>query len=388
MTSMTAVYSPRILIMSLSTANFAVGMGAFVVIGVLSPIIADFDLTSASAGWIMTAYAIAYAIGSPLAVALTGSMGRRTVMTVGLAIFTGAMLLAALAPAFEVLVLARIFAALGAGVISPVAAGVAAAASKPEERGKALAAAFFGLTLAQVLGVPVGAWLGYSFGWQTVFVITALLSLIALVAIWRIVPRDMAFQVNSLGSLGAALTDPKTILAILFTVFTMGAVYTLYTYTAPVLEARMGFGRDGVSLYLLGFGLGAVVGNLLGGWMTDRVGAFRTLVFVSLAHIVLMPVFAVLPLPHWLLYAHCFVWSVAGWSFAASQQFRLVSLGPERANVMLALNAAAIYVGVSFGSAIGGATIDLLGLDALGLVGSFIAVLALITLALSERIAR
>lgn len=386
MTGMTAHASPRLLITSLSAANFAVGMGAFVVIGVLSPIVDDFSLSDAEGGWIMTSYAIAYAIGSPLTVALTGGLARRFVIAIGLAIFIMSMLLASIATSFSVLIVARILGALGAGMISPVAAGVAAAASKPEERGKALAAAFFGLTLAQVLGVPIGAWLGYSFGWETVFVITAVLGLIALGAIWRIVPRDMPFQVNSLSSLGAALGDLRTILAILFTVFTMGAVYVFYTYAALVLETRMGFGRDGVSLYLLTFGLGAVVGNLLGGWMTDKVGAFYTLVFVSVMHIALMPVFSYLPLPQWALYLHAFIWSVGGWSFAASQQFRLVSLGPERANVMLALNAAAIYVGVSFGSYTGGAAINRFGVDGLGIVGALVAVLALLTLVLSERV--
>ncbi len=375
----------RLLIPSLSAANFAIGMGGFVVIGILAPIRDDFGLSSADAGWIMTAYAIAYAIGSPLGVALTGSVGRRTVLATGLSIFTFAMILAALAPGLEVLIASRVLAALGAGLVTPVAAGVAAAASPPEKRGKALAAAFFGLTLAQVLGVPAGAWLGYTFGWPFVFVATGVLALVALAGILALVPRGMPFQVNSLTTLGQALRDGQTMLAVLFTVFIMGAIYVFYTYTAPVMEARMGFERDGISLYLLMFGCGAVAGNLLGGWLTDRIGAFNTLLFVAVAQTLLMPVFSFLPLPTVVVYGHAFLWSVCGWSFAASQQSRLVSLGPERASVMLALNAAAIYVGVSFGSLVGGVALKTYGMDALGVTGAGIAVLAVLALFASRK---
>ncbi|MEL7466355.1 MAG: MFS transporter [Pseudomonadota bacterium] len=386
--STTGARAHRLLIFALSAANFAVGMGAFVVIGVLTPVAESFALTEAQAGWMMTAYALAYAVGSPTLVALTGGMARRTVLAIGLGTVTAAILATALAPSAGFLFAMRVLTGVGAGLITPVAAGVAAAASPPEQRGKALAAAFFGLTLAQVLGVPVGAWIGYTFGWEVVFLLNAALCFAALVAILMLVPGDMPFQVNSLATLGAALSDLKTVLAIMFTALIMGAVYVFYTYVAPVLETRMGFSRDGVSLFLLAFGVGAVFGNLLGGYLTDRIGAYRTLIFVAVSQIVLLPVYSILPLAEWLLYAHAVLWAVCGWSFAASQQFRLISLAPERQNVMLALNAAAIYVGVSLGAWIGGAVLEAAGLDALGYAGAGVAVLALAVLVLSERARR
>ncbi|MEO1612133.1 MAG: MFS transporter, partial [Pseudomonadota bacterium] len=336
----------------------------------------------------MTAYAIAYAVGSPTLVALTGGVARRTVLAIGLGLASLAVAATAFAPNAETLFAMRVLTGIGAGLITPVAAGVAAAASPPETRGKALAAAFFGLTLAQVLGVPVGAWIGYTFGWELVFLLNAALCLAALIAILMLVPGDMAFQVNSLATLGAALSDLKTVLAVMFTALIMGAVYVFYTYVAPILETRMGFSRDGVSLFLLAFGVGAVFGNLLGGYLTDRIGAYRTLIFVAATQILLLPVYSFLPLPEWLLYVHAVIWAVCGWSFAASQQFRLISLAPERQNVMLALNAAAIYVGVSLGAWIGGLTLEIADLNALGITGAGVAALALATLLLSERVRR
>lgn len=384
---MTAAATPRsLLIPSLSMANFAIGMGAFVVIGVLTPIADAFSLTSAEAGWVVTSYAFAYAVCSPLSVALTGAVSRRTVLAAGLGLFALASILGGFAPNAETLFASRVLAALGAGVVTPVAAGVAAAASPPGQRGKALAAAFFGLTLAQVLGVPAGAWAGYTFGWRTVLFATAALSLIGLAGVLAFVPRAMPFQANSLATLGAALRDLKTCLAVLFTTLVMAAIYVFYTYTAPVLEGRLGFSRDGVTLFLLAFGFGAVAGNLLGGWLTDRIGAFRTLIFVAAAQIALLPVFSAPPLPVWAIFGHAFVWSACGWCFASSQQVRLVSLAPERQNVMLALNAAAIYVGVSLGAYVGGAALEAFGLGALGWAGALVAVLALGVLIASERV--
>ena len=106
----------------------------------------------------------------------------------------------------------------------------------------------------------------------------------------------------------------------------------------------------GISLFLLAFGTGAVFGNLLGGWLTDRMGTTRTLMVVCAAQFLFLPVFSFLPVAEWVLYAVAFTWSVGGWCFAASQQARLVALAPDKQNVMLALNAAAIYVGVSIGA--------------------------------------
>ncbi|MEM7268134.1 MAG: MFS transporter, partial [Pseudomonadota bacterium] len=146
---------------SLAAANFAVGIGGFVTVGVLTPMGEAFGISAAEAGLVMTIYAVAYAIGSPLAVAATGGIARKNVLSLGLTLFGLGSAATALAPTIEVLWIARIITAVGAGLITPVAAGVAAASSTDETRGKAMASVFLGITLAQVVGVPSGAWLGY-----------------------------------------------------------------------------------------------------------------------------------------------------------------------------------------------------------------------------------
>lgn len=375
----------RFLIPALSAGNFAIGMGAFVVIGILSPIRESFGITTPDAGWIMTVYAIAYTIGSPLGVALTGRWPRRTVLMTGMAMFAVAALLSAMAPSLTALLPVRVLAAFGAGIFTPVSAGVAIACSQPGRQGRSLANVFFGLTLAQVMGVPVGSFVGYTFGWPVAFVVVALLAVVCMVLIAREVPANLDFQVNTLSTLGKALMDWRSLFSVSFTASFLAAIYVLYTYLGPLLEAEMGYGRNGITILLLSFGIGAVMGNFLGGRLADRFGPYRTLMMLCLVQMAAMSIYSFLPLADVTLLIVTLVWSVFGWSFMVAQQSRLVAQTPSRQNVVLALNAAAVYLGVAIGSAIGAGVIDRSGLTALGLTAASAMILALIHLIFSER---
>ncbi len=378
---------PR-LIPVLSAANFVIGMGAFVLIGMLTPVADGLGVTPARAGWVMTTYALAYAVLSPLLVSLTGQIGRRRVLAMSLSVFALANLLSAFAWNEVTLHIARVLAAAGAGVMTPLTAAVAAALSPDEQRGRALAAVFFGLTLAQVLGVPAGSWIAYTFGWRTAFVVVALLALPVVVLIWRIVPAGLSFQTVSLRDLGRILGDAAVMLAVMFTTTFLTGIYVVYTYLAPLLETTMGYDRDGITAILLIFGVGAVAGNLLGGRLADRAGPYRTLLFLSLTQVVSMPVLSLLPLPDIWLFVAIGMWSTFGWSFMAAQQVRIIGMRPQDAPIVLALNAAAIYIGAALGSAIGSIIISYYGMIALGIAGGAVAVMAVLHIVGSERLNR
>lgn len=387
----TAPTAPRthgLMIATLAAGNFAIGMGAFVVIGILSPLAADLGLTKTGAGLIMTVYAVAYAVLSPLLVAWTGRLGRRTVLAVGLAVFAAASLLALVAWNGPMLYAARILAAVGGGLFTPVAASVAFSASAPETRGRALARVFLGMTLAQALGIPLGSFVGYTFGWRAAFAIVLTLSVATLVLVLRTVPRRVAFQPNSLRTLVDALADWRSLVSILVTATITAAPYFVYTFITPLLEARMGFGRDGVALVLLAYGVGAVAGSWAAGGWTDRFGPLRTIYGVLAVQIVLMPVFSFLPVPLPVLLLLTFLWAMFGWSFLVPQQTRLVRQTPERQAVVLSLNAACIYLGASLGSAAGGVVAETFGLDWLGIAGMLAVLLATVHLFISESLFR
>lgn len=363
--------------MWLALANFAVGMGAFVVIGLLSPVATDLGISRAQAASLLTSYAIVYAIGSPLLVALTGGLEQRLALTLGMAVFGGGALAAALSSGLTAVLAARCVMALGAGLVTPVAATVGVALAGAAQRGRALAVVFGGLTLAQALGVPLGAWIGYAYGWRLAFGLVAVLAAVSAAALALSLPRGVQVAVASLASLKAVLTSLTQSVAVSFTALFIGGLYVLYTFLAALVEARYQLGRDGVTVMLGVFGVGAVVGNSVGGLLTDRIGPQRTLLLLCTAQLLLLPALSLLPLNLWAFGALVGFWSVCCWSFMVPQQARLALLAPERIPVLFALNAAAIYVGSSAGSALGGLTLRTLGFDGLGPIGALLALLAL-----------
>ncbi len=374
------------LVPTLSAGNFAIGMGAFVVIGILEPVTETYGIYSSDAGWMMTSYAMAYAVGSPLGVALTGTLQRKTVLLAGMLIFAVASLLSAGAESLFTLCGYRIIAAFGAGVFTPVSAGVALSCGDPANQGRDLSRVLFGLTLAQVMGVPVGSFLGYTYGWPVAFWVVAGLSVICALLIYTQVPKKMPFQINTLRTLGHSILDWRSLLSVLFTASFLGAIYILFTYFAPLLESQMGYERNGVTVVLLAFGIGAVIGNFLGGKLSDRFGPFQTLCFLCVMQIGSLLILGFLPFSGFVLIVLVVLWSMFGWSFMVAQQTRLVRQTPERQNVVLSLNAASVYMGAAIGSAIGGALIDPFGLDALAWFAALFMFFALVHLVVSEKL--
>ena len=370
----------------LMATNFVIGMGGFMVVGLLLPVAEDLSLSDAGAGWMMTSYALGYAVLSPLLVSATGAVGRRRILAIGVCVFALAALICALAPGPSVLFAARVLAAAGAGIVTPVAASVAAGLSPPDRQARALALVFSGMTLAQVIGVPAGGWIAYTFGWRTAFLTVAVLALPTIWLIWTRVPAGLSFAPVSLTDLGRVLRNGTQMLAVGFTAVLMGAIYIVYTYLGPLLNDTFGYGRDGIAIALIVFGVGAVLGNLAGGAVTDRIGPSRTLTILCLSQMVIMPAFSALPVAESVLMALLLLWALFGFSFMSAQQVRLISLDPAQAPVFLALNAAAIYVGAAVGSAIGGAVILEFGLLYLGVSAGVVALAALGVLMLADRL--
>lgn len=374
------------LIPLLSLGNFVIGLAGFAIIGIVEPLGDDMGRSAASAGQLLTYYAVAYAVLSPLMVALSGQIGRRRVLAAAMVLVAIAATLSALAPSFATLSAARVIAAAGAGIFTPVAAAVAAALYPEAQRAKVLAGVFFGLTLSQVIGVPAGSWIAYTFGWRWAFWLVVALSLPLIWLIWRRVPAGLRFQPVSLSDLGTVLTQGRMMLAVFFTASFLGAIYVLYTYIAPLLSQQMGYGRDGIALVLLVFGCGAVGGNILGGVLADRFGWRVTLMGLCIAQMIIMPLFSILPVSTPALICFAFAWALTGWAFMAGQQSRLITLAGPQAPVVLALNAAAIYIGAAVGSALGALVISGFGILYVGIAAGLVSGFALLHLLVSTQL--
>lgn len=372
----------------LALGNFVVGMGVFVVIGIVSPIAEALHVSKADAGLVITSYAIAYALLSPVGAALTGSLPRRTVLVGSLGLFCLGTLLSAVSTTLTMLALSRLIVALGAALYTPLSAGVAVAIAPVEERGRALAKVFAGMTMAQVAGVPLGAWMAYRFGWHAPFFLVAALSAVCAGVLLRFIPRNIHVPAGSVSTILGALTNLRLMVAVTFTATLMCSVYIVFTFFGPIIETSTGAEAGLLPFYFMLFGLGAVAGNFIGGFLSDRFGPLKTLVLVCLAHMVMLPLFAVMPWNPWLLGLIVMLWSSFAWCFMPPQQSRLVTIAPAAPALALALNAAMIYAGIAIGSAIGARLLDWKGLSILGLAAGISAAVALVHLLVSDGLSR
>lgn len=379
---------PLTRLIPLAFVNFTVGAGAFFIIGMIGPLSTALALTKVQAGWIMSAYSLGYAFTSPFLVSLSGDRPRRDVILTGLALFILATVASGFAWNAASLYAARVLAAVGAGLVTPIVAAVAAGSTTPEKRGVALSMVFAGMTLSQVIGVPGGAFIGFTFGPRVAFLTAAALCTLAALWVRASTPRDVAFAPQSLRTLARTLARPRDLVAVLLTVSITAAGYIGMVFLGPLAEMRFGMRREGVTLLLLATGVGAFVGNMLGGFLVDRLGATRTLALAIIVQIVTSPLLTTVPFTLPLGMAIAVFWGIAGWGWTVPQQARLIALDPKAQGVMLALNAAGIYLGSGLGAGIAGLVNEYLGLEATGLVSGALGIFALLHLAFSEWLAR
>ena len=370
---------PRLLWL-FSFVNLVIGSGAFVIGGILAPIAEGLAISVPAAGQAMTAYALATALLAPLVLLASGDWPRKRALIVALALFTLGNLLCALAESLLALMLGRVLMGLGA-VFTPIAAGIAVAVVEPARRGKALALVFLGISLSYVVGVPLGSWLGLAYDWHTpIWLFTALSGLALLGVAWR-VPADIRAPGASFAGLSALLARRDVLAVLLLTLAYFTAIFAVFSYIGPVLQALVPMERGLQSLTLALFGASGVAGTLIGGLANDRFGARRTL-RVQLC--LLGATMALLPLTQgsWpLLMTALLVWGTAGFGMMVPQQSQLAALAPAQAPMLLSLNTSMLYLGTASGAIVGGAVAARLGFAQLAWAGVPFVVIGLAILA-------
>ncbi|WP_441278436.1 MFS transporter [Tardiphaga sp. 172_B4_N1_3] len=358
----------------LAVAAFAIGTEAFVIAGLLPIMAADLNVTLAATGQLVTVYAITYAIGSPILAVLFSNFDRRTVVSLALVCFIVGNLLAAVATTFGILLLSRMLMAVGAGLCMPTAMAVAIAIAAPERRGRAASLVISGLTVATVLGVPLGTWVGSHFGWRSTFVMVAALGAVALAGLLLGLPRGLPRTAATLGQRLAVARHSEVLKTLAVTCMWGLGGFTSFTYLAVPLH-RLGFDANGISLALLVFGVAAAIGNTLGGAMSDRIGPLRTstlgligmMLSLTLQSVALT--FAPPATAGVLFLVFIFTQGIAGWMFYPGQVAHLVRITPEASVIALSLNASAMYIGFAGGSALGGVVLSTLSSNHLGWIG-------------------
>ncbi len=369
---------PRLLWL-FSAVNLVIGSAAFVLGGILAPLARDLGVSVPSAGQAMTAYALSTALLAPLVLLGTGRWPRKHALLLALLLFAAGNVLCALADSLTALLIGRVLMGLGA-VFTPIAAGIAVALVAPAQRGKALALVFLGISLSYVVGVPLGAWLGLQYGWHTPVWIAAGTSTAALVAVALWVPARIDAPGAGFAGLGSLLARRDVLSVLLTTLLYFSAIFAVFSYIGPVLQALSPMSGARLSVTLALFGLSGVAGTLIGGVANDRFGSRRTL-FVQLT--VLGSTMALLPLTagSWpALVLVLLAWGTAGFGMMAPQQSRLTALAPAQAPVLLSLNTSMLYLGTAGGAVVGGALASDLGFARLGWAGVPFVALALAVL--------
>ncbi len=358
---------PRLLWL-FSAVNLVIGTGAFVLGGIVAPLAMDLGVSVPTAGQAMTAYALSTAVLAPMLLLATGRWPRKRALLLALLLFTMGNVLCALAHSLVALLVGRVLMGLGA-VFTPITAGIAVALVEPAQRGKALAYVFLGISLSYVVGVPLGAWLGLQYGWHTpIWAVVGLCGLaIAAVAAW--VPAHIDAPGASFTGLDALLERRDVLSVLALTLLYFVAIFAVFSYIGPVLQALSPMSGARVSITLALFGLSGVAGTLIGGAANDRFGSRRTLA-VQLS--ILGLTMALLPLAagSWpALLLVLLAWGTAGFGMTAPQQSRLAALVPAQAPVLLSLNTSMLYLGTAGGAVVGGALASSLGFAQLSWAG-------------------
>jgi DHA1 family inner membrane transport protein len=368
-------------LLALALAAFAIGTTEFVIVGLLPAVAADTGVSLPSAGLLVTGYALGVALGAPPLAMLTARATPYRALSALMVLFIAGNLLCAMAPGYGWLMAGRIVASLTHGAFFGLGATVAAALVPPQRRSAAIALMFSGLTLANVLGVPAGAWIGLHAGWRTTFWCVSGLGVVALAALWVLVPRALRLPGGSAGLAGwRIVTRPRLLGALALTALGFGGIFTTLTFLSPLLQAHAGFSAAQVNLLLLLFGVGLTVGNVLGGWAADRWPARSMLVILGVLAALEVALHAVLGWPA-AVTVGVFLWGMAAFATAPGLQSRVLDEAADAPALGSTLNIAAFNLGNAVAAWIGAQALDAgMPLSGLPLVSAGLTAAALVLL--------
>jgi len=364
--------------MAKALSAFAIGTTEFVIMGLLPDVASDLGVSIPGAGWLVTGYALGVAIGAPFMALATARLPRKAALVALMGVFIIGNLLCALATDYNVLMFARVVTALCHGAFFGIGSVVAANLVPANRRASAVALMFTGLTLANVLGVPLGTALGQVYGWRSTFWAVTVIGVIALIGLIRFLPIKRDEEKLDMRAELAALKGAGIWLSLSMTVLFSASMFALFTYVAPLLGDVTGVSPRGVTWTLLLIGLGLTLGNILGGKLADRrlaatlMGVFAAMAVISTA--LSWTSTALIPAEITL-----FLWATAAFAAVPALQVNVVSFGRAAPNLVSTLNIGAFNLGNALGAWVGGTVIDQgLGLTRVPLAAAALAVLALI----------
>lgn len=338
---------------ALMFGNFVIGCGVMSVAGTLNDMARSLDVSIALAGQLIAIAAATMAFGAPLLAGWVAAFDRRRLLALALLWYGAGHALSALMPSYAALWPVRAITMLAAAVFTPQAAAAIGFMASPHERGRAITFIFLGWSVASVIGMPMSAWIGETYGWEFAFATIAVLGVVAAVWVFAVMPNGVRPAALSLRAWKDVFTSPVLMAMVLVTALSGAGQFTLFSYFAPYYKHQIGASTEQITLLLMWFGAFALIGNVVLTRVIDRVGA-NVAVGVSLAMIalslLLWPLGATLVTTAVILVP----WALGCFSSNSTQQARLGMAAPALAPALMALNTSAIYLGQAVGAASGG----------------------------------
>jgi len=377
-------------LLALAISAFGIGTTEFVPVGLLAAIAKDLNIGITLAGLIISGYAIGVAVGAPILTALTNRMNRKTLLMALMVVFIAGNLVSAMSTSFELLIAARFITAFSHGVFFSIGATIAVQLVPAHKKASAIALMFTGLTVATVTGVPLGTFIGQSFGWRATFFAVAALGLVSIIASFFLIPKDLKpLPPATFSDIFKLWTNRRILIGFLITALAYGGTFVAFTYLTPIMQDVTHISPKLISIILLVYGIAVAIGNYVGGKLANH-NPVKALFHMFIVHAVIMFAmsfmipFKVAGIIGIILMGLLAFMNVPG------LQLYIVQLAekyvPAAVDVASALNIAAFNIGIALGATIGGITADTIGLVHTPWVGGIMVMLAVILTAVSRRL--
>ncbi|GAB7534494.1 MFS transporter [Burkholderia sp. 22PA0099] len=343
-------------LLALAIAAFGIGTTEFVIMGLLPNVALDLGVSIPAAGMLVSGYALGVTIGAPILAVVTAKMPRRQALLGLIGVFIAGNLLCAIAPNYGLLMAARVVTAFCHGAFFGIGSVVASSLVAPNRRAQAIALMFTGLTLANVLGVPLGTALGQAFGWRSTFWAVTAIGVAAAGALALCLPRRLEMPSTSIAREFRVMRNPQVLMVLGISVLASASLFSVFTYITPILEDVTHFSPHEVTLVLLLFGLGLTVGGTIGGKLADwrrMPSLIVTLALIGLVQVVFGSTMH-LPIP---ALVTIFLWGVLAFAIVPIAQILIVDRASEAPNLASTLNQGAFNLGNATGAWLGGMAI-------------------------------
>ncbi|MGE7768194.1 MFS transporter [Peribacillus sp. NPDC096540] len=367
----------------LAIVSFVVGMVELIIGGLLDIVSNDLDVSLGQVGFLMTVFSLAFALAAPILLTVTQRVERKRLTLITLFIFFIGNVISVFSPYYSILLVGRIIAASSGSLLIALCLTMVPNIVTEQYRARAIGVVFMGVSASLVLGVPIGLMLGNAFGWRAPFIMISILTLVSMAGVFFFLERMAPKPSIPIGRQLRTLKNRKILLAQATSFVMLAGHLTLYGYLTPFLKMKLGLDGTWVSIVYLIFGIAAVVGGGIGGFLADRFGSKRTIISVIIFFAVSMlsiP-YTTFSLPLFLILM--VIWSMLSWAITPAMQSYLIELSPETSDIQQTLNNSAVHMGIAFGSFIGGIVIEQTSVEFNPTVGGVLVLISLGTAALS-----